>query len=451
MTDAPTITMVGAGGMSFGPTMVSDLVHTRSLRGARMVLHDVDPDRLDRAYRFAVRCNAAAGAPVVIDRTTDPARAFTGADFVISSAEFRRFERWRQDYEVPLRHGATHVMGENGGPGAVFHSLRSIANTLRICADVERHAPDAFFVNLTNPMSRVTLAISRATGLRHVGMCHEMPLGLLRLCRRLGWKRSEITARASGINHFTFFTEIRNERTGEDLLPQVREFYARRFFDYPPRTQRIMKAIDRNVVGGFVVEFNYMPLVVHLVREYGLVPCSVDSHIGEYLPFGRDVADFVPAPIDFHEPVMRRLEQVASWAATTRLPLPLHRMGRSDEEVMPLIAALWTGKARQILAVNVANRGFIPDVAEGAIVEVGATVDGDGIHPDTMAPLGEPLAGWVATQTAIQDLVVEAALTGDPEIAFEAVRADPTSPPDPDACRRMFDELRTLQADQLPF
>lgn len=443
--------MVGAGGMSFGPTMASDLVHTPALGGARLVLHDLNPVRLDRAHRFAERINAAAGSPVTIERTADPARAFTGADFVISSAELGRFEHWHQDYEVPLRHGATHLMGENGGPGAVFHSLRSITNTLGICADVERHAPDAFFVNLTNPLSRVTLAIGRATGLRHVGMCHEMPLGLLRLCRRLGWRRSEISARAAGINHFTFFTEIRNERTGEDLLPQVRDFYARRFFDYPPRTQRLMRAIDRNVVGGFVVEFNYMPLVVRMVREYGLVPCSVDSHIGEYLPFARDVADFVPAPIDFHEPVMRRLEQVASWAATTRVRLPLHRMGRSSEEVMPLIAALWTGESRRLLAVNVPNAGFVPDVEAGAIVEVGAVVDGDGIHPDVVDPLGEPLAGWIATQTAIQDLVVEAALTGDPDLAFDAVRADPTSPPDEAACRAMFDELRALQAHRLPF
>ena len=451
MADGPKITMVGAGGMSFGPTMVSDVVHTRALAGARMMLHDVNPERLERAYRFAVRCNAAAGAPVVIDRTTDPAVAYTGADFVVSSAEFGRFEHWRQDYEIPLRHGATQIMGENGGPGGVFHSLRSITNTLRICADVERYAPDAFFVNLSNPMSRVTLAISRATNLRHVGMCHEFPLGLNRLCRRLRWKRSEITAAAAGINHFTFYTELRNTRTGEDLLPQARAFYARRFFDYPERTQRFLRAIDRNVVGGFVVEFNYLPLVAHVAREHGLVACSVDSHIGEYLPFARDVADFVPAPIDFHEPVMRHFERVAGWAATTRLPVPLHLMGRSDEEVMPLIAALWTGKPRRILAVNVANRGFVPDVAEGAIVEVGATVDGDGIHPDVVAPLGEPLAGWIATQTALQDLVVDAALIGDPDLAFRALCEDPAAPPDEDACRRIFDELRTLQADKLPF
>lgn len=437
--------------MSFGPTMVNDVVHTPQLRGARMVLHDVDESRLQRAYAFAARLNAAAGAPVVIDRTTDAAAALDGADFVITSAEFGRFEHWRQDYEIPNRYGARQINGENGGPGAVFHSLRSIANMLSICRDIERHCPDAFLVNLTNPMSRVTLAIHRATRIRAVGMCHEMPLGVNRLARRLRVPRRHVQARASGINHFTFFTEFRDVRTGEDLLPRLRAYFGRRFFDYRPRTQRVARLLDRTLPGATWVEFNYTPLVAHLVRTYGLVPCSVDSHIGEYLPFALDVADWMPTPLDFHEPVMRVAERAASWAASTRVPLPLGALGRSDEEVMPLIAALWCDEPTQLMAVNVPNDGYLPDVAEGAIVEVGATVDGSGVHPDRMPPLGEPLAGWIATQVHLQDLVVDSALTGDPEPALRAVIEDPCSPPDEGACRAMFDELRSLQAPLLPF
>jgi alpha-galactosidase len=120
------------------------------------------------------------------------------------------------------------VNGENGGPGAVFHSLRSITNTLSICADIERYCPDAFLINLSNPMSRVTLAINEATNLRNVGMCHEMPIGVTRLGRMLRIRPEDIDAKASGINHFTFFTELRHRGTGEDLLPRVKALFARR-------------------------------------------------------------------------------------------------------------------------------------------------------------------------------------------------------------------------------
>lgn len=447
----PKITLVGAGGMSFGPSMVNDVVHTPELAGSLLMLHDLDAQRLGRAYRFAAKLNAGAGAPVRIDYSTDPEVAYRDARYVMASAEHNRFEYWHQDYEIPNSYGATQITGENGGPGAVFHSLRSIANTLEICSEIERHCPDAFLINLTNPMSRVTLAINRATDIANVGMCHEMPMGINRLCRRLRVRRRDVTARAAGINHFTFFTEFTNTRTGEDLLPRLREMFAGRFFNYGPRSRRIAQAFDRTMPGAGLVEFNYMPLVAKVARETGYVACSVDSHIGEYLPFALDAAAWMPSPIDFHAPFAQLAERAAGWAADTRVPLPLHALGHSVEEVVPIIAAMHTGEPRWITAVNVPNRGYLPDVPAGAIVEIGATVDADGIHPDSMGPIGEPVAGWIATQVELQQLVVRSALEHDPELAFEALRNDPNSPPDETACRAMFDELMALQAEHLPF
>ena len=70
----------------------------------------------------------------------------------------------------------------------------------------------------------------------------------------------------------------------------------------------------------------YMPLVVHMVREYGMVPCSIDSHIGEYLPFTADVADWYPARVDVMEGTSAFGERVATWVARTKVPVPfLHR------------------------------------------------------------------------------------------------------------------------------
>ena len=240
----PKITLIGAGGLSFGPTMVNDVVHTSELAGSRLVLHDLDAARLARAHRFAARLNAANGSPVTIEETTDPAAALDGADFCISSAEHGRFPYWRQDYEIPRRYGATQVNGENGGPGAVFHSLRSIKNTLGICASIERYCPDAFLVNLSNPLSRVTLAINEGTRVRNVGMCHEMPIGIVRLGCLLRIRPSRIEAKASGINHFTFFTEMVDRETGDDLLPRVRALFARKIFDFGPVLTRLAAASE---------------------------------------------------------------------------------------------------------------------------------------------------------------------------------------------------------------
>ena len=447
----PKITLVGAGGLSFGPTMVNDVIHTPELAGARLVLHDIDAARLARAHRFAARLNAANGAPIVLEQQTDPSRAFDGADFCISSAEHGRFRYWRQDYEIPRRYGSTQVNGENGGPGAVFHSLRSIKNTLGICARIEKHCPDAFLVNLSNPMSRVTLAIDRGTSIRHVGMCHEMPIGIVRIARMLRMRPSRIEARASGINHFTFFTEMTDRESGEDLLPRVKALFRRKVFDFGPILTRLARASERRPVLAMLADQLYAPLVAHMVRVHDVVPCSVDSHIGEYLPFAHQIGGHHPAHVGQFERIDKVIERLTVWLAETRLPVPVQRMGHSLEEVVPIIASLWTGKRRRIMAVNVPNRGFLPNVATGAIVEVGAQVDGDGIHPESMPPIAEPIAGHIAAQIPLQDGIVESALTGNREPALRALTEDPASPADEGACRVLFDELASLQAAELPF
>ncbi len=453
MTDrqGPKICLIGAGGMSFGPVMVLDAINTRRVRGATMMLHDVSPERLAVARRFADRANDRNGSPIRIESSLDPAEALDGADFCLTSAETGRWLHWREDYEIPCRHGATQITGENGGPGAVFHSLRSIKTILGICDDIGRYCPDTFLVNLTNPLSRVTLAVNTATTIRNVGMCHEFAGGLSRIAFLLRIPKSKIEAKASGINHFTFFTEIRRKDTGEDLYPRLRRLWRRRFFDFPPPVTSMARQMARVPWVQLAVEQFHAPLVAHMFREYGLLPCSVDSHIGEYVPYAREVAGWHPVPVEFHQGVMERVGRLVTRYGDGTSHVPMHRAGRSAEEVFPLLGALWSGDERRLNAVNVPNRGFVPNLPEGAIVEVGAVAGTDGVDPATMPPILEPLAELMKTQIELQDLVVKAALTGDPAPAFEAVRRDPLSPPDEASCRAMFDELVSAQSESLPF
>jgi alpha-galactosidase len=278
-----------------------------------------------------------------------------------------------------------------------------------------------------------------------------MPIGVVRLARLLRMKPSRIAAKASGINHFTFFTEMVDKETGEDLLPRVLELFHKKFFDFGPSLTRLAAAAEPRPVLAMLADQLYSPLVTYMVRTYGIVPCSVDSHIGEYLPFAHEIGDHHPAHVDQFARIDKVIERLITWIADTRIPVPVHRIGHSLEEVVPIIAAMWTGKRRRLMAVNVPNRGFLPNVAVGAIVEVGAEVDGDGIHPDVMKPIAEPIAGYIAKQIPLQDLIVRSALIGDRDLALQALLEDPASPPDAAACRAMFDELAQLQAEELPF
>jgi alpha-galactosidase len=421
------IAMVGAGGMSFGPVMTHDVIHSEKLEGSTLVLVDMDEKNLEVARAAACRLNDAMGNPILIEAETDTARGVSGADFVMVSAEIGRWKGWKQDFEIPRKHGSSQIMGENGGPGAVFHSLRSINNVLDICSKIEQNAPDAFVLNLTNPMSRVTLAINKGTKLRNVGLCHEFVGGLLHLSIILLMPPERISAAASGTNHFTWFYKIEDADTGEDLYPKV----GRHMEMFP---------------------FLHSKLIRRCYREFGRYPTSTDSHIGEYLPF---VAEEVKPIIQFHD--FFRNEGKLRYFLTEQYGkgsfwLPVKMIPKSSEEVIPIIEALATNdSSARFNAVNVPNKGYIPNLPDGALIEVSSGCDGMNLAPDTVPAIDEPLAELMRVQIKLQEMIVDSVLKRDPELAFEALAADPLAPPSREACRNMFDEMSGLQRDQLPF
>jgi len=252
------IALIGAAGMSFGPVTVYDTIMSEKARGATLILMDINKKRLEICYKAAARLNEDAGSPVRIEKTTDIAKALDGAKFVLTSVENERFKYWKQDYTIPKKYGSSQIMGENGGPGGLFHSLRSVKLILSICADIEKYAPDAFVINLTNPMSRVCLAINRYTKLRNVGLCHELHGGIERVANALFTPVEDVEGEASGINHFTFFYKLVNNKTGEDLYQKIHEH---------------MTAFP----------LYWGTIVARLYKDYGLLATSTDSHVAEYI------------------------------------------------------------------------------------------------------------------------------------------------------------------------
>lgn len=420
------IVLIGAAGMSFGPVMVHDAIHSEKIRGATLVLMDINEDRLEGCFAAAERLNTAAGEPIRLEKSSVIGEALDGADFILTSIEKNRFHFWKQDYEIPVRHGSTQIMGENGGPGGLFHSLRSINLTLEVCRDIEKYAPDAFLINLTNPMSRVCLAINRATKLRNVGLCHEITGGLLRISASLLKPMKKIHAEASGINHFTFFYKIEDKDTGEDLYPKMKNH-----LKYFP--------------------FMYPPLVRFMFKEYGVLATSTDSHVGEYVPYAQEVVGKHMTWNNFFAHEWEVRNQLTLAYGKGLLPLPLHKLPRSEEQAFPIIEGLATGERAYISAVNVPNRGYVPNLPEGAIVEVHCYTGEKDLEPEPVPPIEEPIADFMRKQIEIQNLVVDAALNKDPNIAFDALLADPLSPPDKADCRRLFDNMYEMQKEHLPF
>lgn len=420
------IVLVGAGGMSFGPTMTMDTLRSRALRGSTLALVDIDEKRLAVAKGVAERFNRALGSPCTIQASTDLQETVKDAHFAIISVEVRRYECWNQDYDIPKMYGVKHMLGENGGPGGVFHAFRTVPLVAGICKQIEKVNPNVFVINLTNPMSLVTLGMNKATDLKNIGLCHEFFGGILALMFTLGKKMSRISAKAHGTNHFSWFYEIKDSITGEDLYPRVKRHFKR----YP---------------------FMHLKLVRHCLDKYGLLTVTSDSHVGEYLPYATDVTK----PSETFRRIYYKEEMAKEWLckkyAAGKVRLPEKRIPRSGEEAIPVIESLAFNKPRRFDAANFPNKGYIPNLPDGLIVEVGHTYENGELVPDITPPMQEDLAEIMKERGELQEMIVDAALNGDAELALEAFCAEPLSPKDRDTCKYIFNDLYEAQKDLLPF
>ncbi len=141
MAAVTKIVFLGASSASFGLSMYRDLFSTRDLAGSTLVLVGRSADRLARADGVAKLLNEKTGAGLKIEATTDWKAALDGAEFVVHSTAIDRNRLWKLDFEVPRKYGIRHTLGENGGPGGLFFTLRTLPIVFDFVREMERRCP----------------------------------------------------------------------------------------------------------------------------------------------------------------------------------------------------------------------------------------------------------------------------------------------------------------------
>lgn len=220
MTAVTKIIFLGASSGSFGISMFRDLFSSHDLAGSTLVLVGRSVDRLARAERLAKLLNEKSGAGLKIERTTDWRAAFDGAEFVIHSTAIDRNRLWKLDWEVPRKFGIRHTLGENGGPGGLFFTMRTLPVVFDFVREMERRCPQALFINFSNPESRIVLALGQYSKIRTIGLCHGIFLARNQVASILGLPAEQVEVWGAGLNHFQCLMQIRDRETGADLYPR---------------------------------------------------------------------------------------------------------------------------------------------------------------------------------------------------------------------------------------
>ena len=425
----PSIVIIGAGSVEFTRELLGDILSFPELGGVRVVLHDIDAERLETAEAITRATARAAGAHPEVVATTDRRRALDGADYVINVIQVGMHEATVRDFEIPARYGLNQTIGDTIGVGGIFRGLRTFPVLAGIAADMAQVCPDAWLLNYTNPMAmNVTYLHHVAPNLKVLGLCHSVYWTMVGLCELIDVPYDEVSYWSAGVNHQAWV--LRWERGGQNLYPLLDA----RIADDPELRRRVR---------------------VDMYRRLGYYPTETSEHSSEYVPWYLHNPDEVARlRINVGEYVTiseanlveyRRVRDEVAGADT--LPIDTG----STEYAPQVIHSLETG-TRRVISANIVNDGLITNLPDGVAVEVPTVLDALGAHPMKVGDLPAQCAALNRNFLGPVDLTVRAAVEGDPRLVRAAALVDPNTAAtlSVDQITELCDELTAAHGDLLP-
>ena len=428
----PKVALIGAGSTVFAKNLIGDILSFEELSGAHFALFDIDPGRLDTSRIVTEKLIESAPAKdITLTVTEDRREALDGADYVITMFQIGGYKPATvTDFEIPKKYGLRQTIADTLGIGGIMRGLRTIPVFIDLCREMEELCPDALLLNYVNPMAMICWAISRATSIKTVGLCHSVQGTAKELANDICVPVEEINYVSAGINHMAFYLTF--ERDGQDLYPELR------------------RVIDEGrVPDGNRVRYEMLKRTGYFVTESS-------EHFSEYVPWfiKRDRPDLIEEfniPLDEYP---RRCErQIARWDAMRDEYVGEGQIehARSHEYASRILMAKETNEPYVIYG-NVANNGLISNLPAEACVEVPTLVDANGLQPVAVGALPPHLAAMMQTNINVQALTVEAALTGKREHIYHAAMLDPHTAAelDLDQIWRLVDDLIEAHGDLMP-
>jgi len=402
------ITLIGAGSVIFAKNLICDILQFPALSDCTICLMDIDPVRLATIENLAHRIVAQLGVKAKIEATLDLRKACKDAKFVLTTIQVGGYKPSTVvDFEIPARYGVRQTIADTLGVGGVFRALRSIPELVKVARTVQEvGASDPVLLNYTNPMAMNMWGVDRMTGIDSVGLCHSVQGTSRQLATYCGVDYKDVGYLVAGINHMAFFLKF--EYKGKDAYPLL-------FRAFRELENSATSDVDR-------VRFEMM-------RRLGYFVTESSEHQSEYNPYfihhGNEIIKKYGIPLNEY---IRRCEtQLAIWSnmeldlLDTQKPVTI---SRSVEYGSTIIHSFVTGQPSVIYG-NVPNNGLITNLTEGCSVEVPCLIDRQGIQPTHIGNLPPQLAALIRTNLNVQELTVEAAVTGRRDYIYQAVMADP--------------------------
>jgi len=421
------LVIIGAGSMSFSPSLLNSITRAPALANCELGLVDVDAQALEIIERLARRVAKERGLGLKVKASADRRDVLAGADVVTTTIAVGGMEAFRLDIDIPARHGCIQPVGDTSGPGGLGRALRHIPELVAIAEDMADLCPKATLYNYTNPLSVLTRAVIKHTPIECLGLCIGPEMTWHYLADFLGVDHSDTWALIAGINHCHWVLELR--RGAEDLRPQI----AARLAQYKSANEASQSGKEVPYTDPFKGRFQ--PFSFSLYERFGYFPGPGDMHVAEFFPQllhqpgraesmgmsnGHVVAHQERSQPGFFEAIRQQ--------AFEEVPLSEEMFGEhsyGEETQLTAILHARRGHKPMHMFVNVPNRGVIPNLPDEAVVEVPCLINAAGVLPIYVGPLPSSLAATIARAVANIEVTIEAALSGSRELAVQAYLSDP--------------------------
>ena len=435
------ITIIGAGSVGFTKKLCCDILKVPEFEDIEIALTDINAHNLDMITQIIRRIVAVNGLRTRISATTDRRRALEGARYVMNCVRIGGLEAFADDIRIPLKYGVDQCVGDTICAGGLLYAQRGIPAMLDFARDVREVAePGALFLNYANPMAMMTWAMIDHGGVNTVGLCHGVQNGHRQISRALGVPMEEVDIVCSGINHQTWYLDIRHNgrKVGKDELIAA-------FENHPAYSRQEKVRID-------------------VLKRFGFYSTESNGHLSEYLPWYRKRPDQITDWISMDEWIhgetggyLRISTEGRNWfeqdfpAFLNEAGAPLSGYERTDEHASHILEALETGRTYRG-HFNVKNGGVIRNLPDDCIVESPGFVDRFGINMVEGITLPDACAATCAASVNVQRMGMKAAISGDVEMLKQAVLHDPLvgAVCTPEEVWQMVDEMLVAQAQWLP-
>jgi alpha-galactosidase len=404
------IAFIGAGSLQFTRSLVRDILTYPLLKDSTFALMDIDKERLDFAQRAVQSLVDRGNYPAKVEATLDRREALKDADVVVCTILAGGVDVWRHDIEIPKKYGVDINVGDTRGVSGIFRALRTIPVMLDICRDIEELCPGAYLLNYTNPMAMLCRAMQRETNVKLTGLCHSVPFTAYMLSQWIDMPMDRITYLCAGINHQAWFLEFK--RDGKDAYPLIREALKKEeiYKEEIVRNEMFLH-LDYYVTesSGHNSEYNWwFRKRPDLIEKYCLPGTGWNP--GEYAFI---LNDYLRTEKTWRDDIKKWFDDGA--------PMSLER---GYEYASAIINAFMGGEPYEFNG-NVPNTGLISNLPADACVEVPVVANKQGLNPVSVGALPPQLAALNNISVAVEEMGVEAALTGDARLVFQAICYDP--------------------------